>query len=137
MKRKLLFTITLAFLLNAYNGFSQETGFLKLRFDIKDTLQNLIEIPIITVFENGKKINKPNANPFSIKLENNKIFTIEVSTPFLGKKIFLIDTKVEEKALIYSYKFHVILDNTSTGEKPVAKIFLKEDGRDFTYILLD
>ncbi|MFH2143887.1 MAG: hypothetical protein ABIJ97_15795 [Bacteroidota bacterium] len=136
MKTKLFLTITLVFLLSAYSGFSQTTSFLKLTFDVKDTSKNLISNPNITVYEADKEISKSNINPFSIKLEFNKEFTIEVSAPSLETKTFLINTNVPEIDFIYKYKFHVILDNISTREKPVAKIFLKENAKDFSYILL-
>jgi hypothetical protein len=135
MKTIYLLAIVFAIVFQSNNGFSQKLGFLKVQFDVIDSVKKLIDNPTITVFEGSKEFYKLNTNPCSLQLDNNKTYSVEVSALNYGKKTILFDTKVPKMELIYKYKFSVGLFHQTSFEKPATKIGYDEKENKFDFSL--
>ena len=135
MKTIYLFAIVIAIVFQSKNGFSQKSGFLKVQFDVTDSVKNPIDNPTITLFEGNNELQKLNSNHCTFKLDLNKTYTVEVSANTYSSKTILFDTKVSEADLIYKYDLRVVLLHRILPEKSVTKICYDEKVKCFDFFL--
>lgn len=135
MKTIYFLSIVFAIVFQGNNSFSQKSGFLKVKFDVTDSLKNPIDNPTIILFEGNNELKKLNSNHCTLHLDNNKTYTLDISANNYGKKTIVFDTKVPEMELIYKYKFRVALLHQTTSEKSVTKICYDEKKKCFDFLL--
>jgi len=133
MKAIYFLAIVFTIVIQSNNSFSQKPGFLKIKFDVTDSVKTFIDNPTITVYEEGKEINKLNTNPCSLTLDLNKTYLLEVSANTHNTKTIMFDTNVPETDLVYKYNFRVGLLHRIITEKSLTKVCYDEKVKAFDF----
>jgi hypothetical protein len=130
--------------LQSHLSTTDSIGFLKVSGDVEINNKPL-ENSIVTVYENNNKISNLKTMPdgnFSIKLDFDKHYLIEVSKPGLVLKKFEFNTQMPDSAdkhMIYPFIFKVVLFpkykdiDLTILDKPLAVINYSKKFRDFFY----